>query len=99
MARRMLPPGCPQAEKEGRNPTQTGDKVRFRVLDVFLPSPESAFAPPSAEEELEGTVVDFSDSGQKARVFALIDVVRKQTVVVPVEKLYPVPRSEPEAGG
>jgi hypothetical protein len=42
---------------------------------------------PAAEDELEGTIVDFSDSGQRARVFAVIDVIRKQIVVVPVEKL------------
>ena len=77
--------------QEGRNPTQAGDKVRFRISDVFLPSPESVLLAPLPEEELEGTVVDFSDSGQKARVFALVDVVRRQTVVVPVEKLHYVP--------
>lgn len=68
--------------------------MRFRISDVFLPSPESAFAPPSAEEEVEGTIVDFSDSGERTRVFALIDVIRKQTVVVPVEKLVSVSRPE-----
>lgn len=72
--------------------------MRFRVSDVFLPSPESAFVPPSAEEEVEGTIVDFSDSGQRARVFALIDVTRKQTLVVPVEKLNFVSGAGPEAG-
>lgn len=64
-----------------------GDKVRFSASDVFLPSQEILLAPPPAEAELEGTVVDFSDSGARARVFAVVDVVRKQTVVVPVEKL------------
>ncbi|HET9282418.1 MAG TPA: hypothetical protein VFR24_10715 [Candidatus Angelobacter sp.] len=43
---------------------------------------------------MEGTIVDFSDSGQKPRFFALVDVIRRQTVVVPVEKLHRVPRSE-----
>lgn len=73
--------------------------MRFRISDVFLPSPESAFAAPSAEEELEGMVVDFSDSGQRTQVFAVIDVIRKQTVVVPVEKLSPVSGPKPEAEG
>jgi hypothetical protein len=68
--------------------------VRFRISDVFLPSPEGLLLVPSSGEELEGTVVDFSDSGQKARFFALVDVVRRQTVVVPVEKLERVPRSD-----
>ena len=63
---------------------------------MFLPSLDSLLLAPSAQEELEGTIVDFSDSGQKARFFALVDVVRRRTVVVPVEKLHRVP--EPEAG-
>lgn len=66
---------------------QVGDKVRFFVSDVFLPNQESILAPLPGETELEGTVVDFSDSGDRPRVFAVVDVVRKQTVVVPVEKL------------
>ena len=79
-----------------RKSTQTGDKVRFRTADVFLPSLEGVLLVPPPEDELEGTIVDFSDSGQKPRFFALIDVVRRQTVVVPVEKLHRIPR--PEAG-
>ena len=70
--------------------------MRFRFSDVFLPSPEAILAAPSAEEELEGTILDFSDSGQKIKVFAVVDVVRRQTVVVPVQKLEVVP--EPETG-
>jgi hypothetical protein len=80
----------------GSNPTQTGDKVRFRVSDVFLPNEEAVLATPQAEEELEGIIVDFSDSGHKARVFALVDVVRRQTLVVPVEKLETVLPSKPK---
>lgn len=82
--------------EEGRDPTQTGDKVRFRISDVFLPSPEGVFMPPAMGEQLEGTIVNFSDSGQKTRFFAMVEVVRRETVVVPVEKLERVPR--PEAG-
>jgi len=72
------------------SPTQTGDKVRFRVSDVFLPSLEVVLAGPSAEGELEGTIVDFSDSGHLARAFAVVDVIRRQIVIVPVEKLQAV---------
>lgn len=61
--------------------------MRFRISDVFLPSPDALLVAQAGEGELEGTIVDFSDSGQKERVFALVDVVRRQTVVVPVEKL------------
>ena len=36
---------------------------------------------------LEGTVREFSDSGPQPRVFAVIEVTLRQTLVVPVEKL------------
>ena len=96
MAHRLLHTQHQHSVQLWRNPTQAGDKVRFRISDVFLPSPDSQLLAPSAQEELEGTIVDFSDSGQRARFFALVDVVRRRTVVVPVEKLDHVP--EPEAG-
>ena len=67
--------------------TEVGDRVRFSVADVFLPNPEAVFVAGPGEGEVEGTVVDFSDSSSKARVFAVVDVLLKQTVVVPVEKL------------
>jgi len=68
-------------------PTDKGDWVRFRVADVFLPSQEELLSAPSADTEMEGTIVDFSDSGLKLRAFAVVEVVNKQTMVVPVEKL------------
>jgi len=40
--------------------------------------------------ELEGTIVGFSDSGGASRVFALVEVVQRRTVVVPVENLRPL---------
>lgn len=52
----------------------------------------------TGEKELEGTIVDFSDSGQKERFFAIVDVVRKQSVVVAVEKLEKASQSVPECG-
>lgn len=50
----------------------------------------------SEETELEGTIVDFSDSGHKTRYFAVIDVVRTQALVVPVERLEVIETSTPE---
>jgi hypothetical protein len=70
-----------------RRQTREGDKVRFRVGDVFLPSPEEVFAALATDTQLEGTVVSFSDSGTNPHVFAIVEVVRQQTVVVPVERL------------
>jgi hypothetical protein len=36
---------------------------------------------------MEGVIVDFSDSGNARRAFAVVEVVRTETVVVPVDKL------------
>jgi hypothetical protein len=72
--------------------------VRFRFSDIFLPTPDALLFAPVGDGELEGRIINFSDSGQKARLFALVDVVRKQTVVVPVEKLKAVEKFGPERG-
>jgi len=57
------------------------------LSDVFLPAPEEVLAAPAADIDLEGTIVGFSDSGPTPDFFAVIDVVRKQAVVVAVGKL------------
>lgn len=67
--------------------TQVGDKVRFSVGDIFLPDSDNVFVVAPGEVEVQGTVVRFSDSGPTPRMFAVVEVVRRQTVVVPVEKL------------
>jgi hypothetical protein len=78
----------------GRSSTEKGDQVSFRVVDVFLPNAKE-LAPTWADAtEVVGTIVDFSDSGGASRVFAVVEVVQKKTVVVPVEKLT---RRGPEA--
>jgi hypothetical protein len=61
--------------------------VRFHLADVFLPSAADLSVVSLVEEELEGTVVDFSDSGSTPNAFAVIEVIQKRTVIVPVEKL------------
>jgi hypothetical protein len=71
----------------GRTVTQRGDKVRFQAADVFLPNADDIRAVFQAEEEMEGTVIDFSDSGIRQNAFAVVEVVQKQTVIVPIEKL------------
>lgn len=61
--------------------------MRFQISDVFLPNPGAVLAAPPQDAELEGTVVGFSDSGHKSRFFAVIEVVKTQSLVVPLEKL------------
>jgi hypothetical protein len=56
----------------------------LRLSDVFLPAADD---PSPRDEEMEGTVIDFSDSGAQARFFAVVEVVRKQTVIVPMHEL------------
>ena len=64
--------------------TRVGDKVRFHVSSIFLSQAPEPFPP---DADLEGTVIDFSDSGTQASVFAVIEVVRTHTVIVPVNEL------------
>ena len=71
--------------------------MRFLVDDIFLPTPDRISIVATGETEVEGIIHDFSDSGSKSCVFALVDVLRKETVVVPVEKLHVVTRREFEA--
>jgi len=61
--------------------------VRFRIEDVFLPAPGEVRAATPDEAELAGSILRFSDSGSVSQVFAVIEVVRRQTVIVPVDKL------------
>ena len=68
--------------------------MRFRATDIFLPSAEDVLSV-SPGEELEGVVVNFSDSGSTSRAFAVVDLIRRQNVVVPVKKLEVV-ASHPE---
>ena len=75
-----------KALRKRERKTQVGDRVRFSVASIFLPEPEAAAAL-SAASELEGVIVDFSDSGTARRAFAIVEVVRTETVVVPVDKL------------
>jgi hypothetical protein len=60
--------------------------VRFHVTDIFLPNPGGVLVA-AQEAELEGTIVGFSDSGLKSRFFAVVEVIRTQSLVVPMEKL------------
>jgi len=63
--------------------------VRFRIADIYLPAPAELWATPPEETELVGKIADFSDSGSALQAFAVVEVVRSQTVIVPVGKLRP----------
>lgn len=74
---------------EGRE-TQIGDRVRFAASDVFLPEIGAGSPISTGVTELEGTVIEFSDSGAKKRAYAVVEVVTRQMMVVPVRKLQSV---------
>lgn len=75
------------ARHEGGIPTRQGDRVRFRISDIFLPSPAELPTELSQSPELEGEIVDFSDSGLELRVFAVVEISGLRTVVIPVSRL------------
>jgi hypothetical protein len=78
------------------NHTQAGDKVKFLASDVFLPSPAVLTAIVEGETELEGKILSFSDSGQNPRFFAVVEVLRTHSLVVPVERVQVVKPSDPQ---
>ena len=69
------------------NTAQIGDRVSFRMSDVFLPEPAEVLVDLTVELEAIGSVVEFSDSGNSMRAFAVVQITANQTVVLPVSAL------------
>jgi hypothetical protein len=74
-------------DQEARCPTKKGDWVRFLASEVFLASQEHVLSARSGASEMQGVIVDFSDSGTKPRAFAVVELIGGETIVIPVEKL------------
>ena len=72
---------------ERSTPTRKGDRVRFHRADIFLPDTSEIGTARSGGEDLEGTVVGFSDSGDVAHAFAIVEITMVQSAIVRVEKL------------
>jgi hypothetical protein len=68
-----------------RPDTDIGDRVLFPLASVFLPELKEVLL--TAASEVEGRIIDFSDSGTRARQFAIIELVHKRRVVVPTADL------------
>lgn len=66
---------------------QIGDRVSFRISDVFLPEPSEVLANLTPEVEASGIIVDFSDSGSRPREYALVRITAQQSVLLPVTVL------------
>ncbi|MGD0128608.1 MAG: hypothetical protein ABSF46_24885 [Terriglobia bacterium] len=71
----------------GGIPTRIGDHVRFRAASVFLWPQQSSLTAPPDEAEIVGKVIGFSDSGKEPQVYAVIEVVETQALIVPVSDL------------
>lgn len=68
-------------------PTRKGDTVRFRRADIFLPDASESRQAKTGGEDLQGTVVGFSDSGDMEHAFAIVEIATGQSAIVLVEKL------------
>lgn len=66
---------------------QIGDRVSFRISDVFLPEPSEVLANLTSDVETNGVVVEFSDSGSSPRAYALVRITPQQAVLLPVSAL------------
>lgn len=66
---------------------QIGDRVSFRIDDVFLPEPAEVLANLAGEVETTGTVMEFSDSGSRQRSYAVVRITPEQAVLLPVSAL------------
>jgi hypothetical protein len=64
-----------------------GDRVSFRISDVFLPEPSQVLANLTVDVEAEGVVVEFSDSGNSPKAYAVVRVTPKQMVLLPMKAL------------
>ena len=68
----------------------TGQSVRFRVRDVYLPEPVAVLEELHARDVLEGTVVDVSDGGGDNDVFVLVSVSGlRHPCIVAVTRILP----------
>jgi hypothetical protein len=64
-----------------------GDRVSFRISDVYLPEPSEVLAHLTPEVEANGVVVEFSDSGTRPQAYAVVRLTAEQSVLLPVSAL------------
>jgi len=67
-----------------------GDRVSFRICDVFLPEASEVLANLTTEVEANGVVTEFSDSGNTSRVYAVVRITEQQSVLLLVSALHVV---------
>jgi hypothetical protein len=67
---------------------QVGDRVTFRIGDVFLPEPSEVLAKLTSDTETNGVIIEFSDSGNNLRAYAVVRITTQQSVLLPVSALH-----------
>jgi len=72
---------------ESAGTARIGDRVSFRISDVFLPEPAEVLANLTPDVEANGVVVEFSDSGSSPRAYAVVRISPQQAVLLPVSAL------------
>ncbi len=71
-----------------------GDRVSFRISDVYLPEPHEVLASLTPEVRAQGIVIEFSDSGEQRRAYALVQITNEQSVLLPLGALQVVTVSD-----
>ena len=60
--------------------------VTFRICDAYIPEPMQILMELHGRDQLEGKVIDVSDTGSQEEAFAVVEVQGlSQAVVVPVK--------------
>jgi hypothetical protein len=77
------------AEEETRRLVDLRDQyVRFKISDVYMPDPLILLYQLHGSDQLQGRVIDMSDSGTQKEAFAVIEVEGiDQLIVVPVKNI------------
>jgi hypothetical protein len=64
-------------------------RVHFKIRDVYHPDPVKILTTLHGNDLLTGKVLDLSDGGMQKNVFAVIEVVEiQELLVVPIERLF-----------
>jgi len=89
-------PNCSRSHLIREAVTELGSRVRFSTNSVFLPNQEEILNFAAGRKELEGVISGFSDSGAALRAYAVVEVVQRMSMVVPVSELRLVSNPDPD---
>ncbi len=75
-----------------------GDRVRFRIVDSYLPPAAQVLEALDEQSEVIGTLVGLSDSGTAPGLFGVVEMTGARTVVVELRNLKPIGGFRSDAG-